>query len=216
MKPIKRLACLVTLLLCGYPFNTAVADELRTWTDVQGRTINARLLSADPSTSTIEIERADGTRFTLPIARLSYADQQFIQHWEPAVDGTASAAITVAPAALAELSSANWQWLASAGSITARNYVNTPADELMKLLNLRLSGASSAKAKETIKGVRLDAGAAITELSIKIPNTVGLGTFFKELAEQNDLQLRVDSAGYIVLQRQPTAPQNQEIKFLEL
>ena len=93
MKSTKRLACLVTLLLCGYPFTTALADELRTWTDVQGRTITARLLHADQGKATIEIERADGVHFTLPIARLCSADQQFVQNWvpEPAAPATPSA-----------------------------------------------------------------------------------------------------------------------------
>ncbi|MCS6242310.1 MAG: hypothetical protein H2172_00405 [Opitutus sp.] len=129
MKSIKPLACLVTLLLCGYPFNTAKADTVRTWTDVQGRSINARLLHTDASKTTIEIERADGVRFTLPLARLSFADQQFVQNWVPEPESPGAPATSEAPsAALTELSSANWEWLKQAGSMTARNYVNSPAD----------------------------------------------------------------------------------------
>ena len=213
MKSIKPLACLVTLLLCGYPFNTALADELRTWTDVQGRTLTARPLQLDASKGAIEIERADGARFTLPLARLSAADQQFVQHWAAE---TAAAAEPPAPVALTELSTANWAWLAQAGSIPARKYVNSPVADLVTLLNARLAGFRSSAGKDGLKGVRLDAEADITEINLETVNTVNLSTFFKELAEQNSLQLRVDGSGLIVLQRAGTAPQDKKIKFLGL
>lgn len=221
MKPTKRLACLVTLLLCSYPFNTAKADSVRTWTDVQGRFINARLLHIDASKTTIEIERADGVRFILPIARLSFADQQFVLNREPRVDGTASAApastaAPEAPTALAELSPANFEWLTQAGSMSARNYVNTPADQLVTVLNMRLSGALSSSAKDAIKGVRIDADADLTEINLETTSTVSLATFIRELAEQNSLQLRVDASGILVLQRVPTSAPKQTIKFLGL
>ena len=219
MKLTKRLVCLVTLLLCGYPFSTAVADSVRTWTDVQGRTINARLLHIDSSKATIEIERADGVRFTLPLSRLSYADQQFIQNQEPTVDGTASAsppASEAVAASLAELSAANWEWLTQAGSITARNYVNFPVDQVVTLLNARLSAARSAKAKAAIKGVRIDPLADLTEINAEFPNTVNLATFLKELAVQNSLQVRVDASNILVLQRVPTSAPTLPIKFLGL
>ena len=211
MKSTKLLACLVTLLLCGYPFTTALADELRTWTDVQGRTIQARLLHADLGKASIEIERADGVHFTLPIARLSATDQQFVQNWTPE-----SAAPSTPPAdepdlALHELSPAQWEWLTQAGSMSPHNYSNFPAAQMVTLLNLRLSSAPSATAKTAIKGVRLDADAPITEIFAEIPNTVSLATFLKELAEQNSLQLRIDASGIIVLQR---PPQKDAIKFL--
>ena len=218
MKSIKHLACLVTLLLCSYPFNTAKADSLRTWTDVQGRTINARLLHSNPSMATIEIERADGVRFTLPITRLCLADQQFLQNSEPMVDGTASAApaASEAPTALAELSQANFAWLTQAGSMPARNYVNTPADQLITVLNMRISGAHSTSAKDAIKGVRIDPNAGLTEINLETTNTVSLATFIRELAEQNSLQLRVDVGGILVLQRVPSSAPKQTIKFLGL
>lgn len=211
MKSTKRLACLVTLLLCGHPFNTAEADTVRTWTDVQGRTINARLLHTDASKTTIEIERADGVRFTLPLSRLSFADQQFVQNRMLEPDAPAAPRPAESPSnALAELSAAHWEWLTQAGSMTARNYVNSPADQLVTVLNARLTGARSAAAKAAIKGVRIDADSDLTEINMETTATVTLATFFKELAEQNSLQLRVDSRGVLVLQRQ-----KQTIKFLE-
>ncbi len=216
MKSIKPLACLVTLLLCGYPFNTAVADELRTWTDVQGRTLTARLLQVDATKATIEIERADGAHFTLPLARLSYADQQFVQNWVPEPSAALTVAESPAAPALTELSAANWAWLAQAGSIPARKYVNSPAADLVTVLNARLAGLRSSAGKDGLKGVRLDAEADLTEINLEITKMVNLSTFFKELAEQNSLQLRVDASGLIVLQRQASEPQDKKIKFLGL
>ena len=215
MKSIKPIACLVTLLLCGSPFNTAEADTVRTWTDVQGRTINARLLHTDASKTSIEIERADGVRFTLPISRLSFADQQFVQNWVPEPESPAAATPAESPSnALTELSEANFTWLTQAGSMTARNYVNFPADQLVTVLNARLIGARSAASKDALKGVRIDADANLTEINMETTTTVSLATFFKELAEQNSLQLRVDASGIVVLQRVPTSAPNQKIKFL--
>jgi hypothetical protein len=217
MKSIKPLACLVTLLLCGSPFNTAEADTVRTWTDVQGRSINARLLHTDASKTSIEIERADGVRFTLPLARLSFADQQFVQNWVPEPETLAAPTPAETPtAALAELSPANFAWLTQAGSMTARNYVNFPADQLVTVLNARLTGTRSTSAKNAIKGVRIDADAELTEINMETTTTVSLATFFKELAEQNSLQLRVDASGILVLQRVSTSAPKQKIKFLEL
>jgi hypothetical protein len=213
MKTTKPLVCLVTLLLCGYPFNIAVADELRTWTDVQGRTLTARPLQLDASKTAIEIERADGLRFTLPLTRLSAADQQFVQHWAAEL---AAAAEPPAPGGLCELSEANWDWLAHAGSIPARKYINSPIADLLSVLNARLAAVRSSGFKEALKGVRLDADADITEINLEIAHTVSLDAFFKELAEQNSLQLRVDGSGLIVLQRLATASQGDQIKFLGL
>ena len=217
MKSTKRLACLVTLLLCGSPFNTAKADSVRTWTDVQGRTINARLLQSDPGKATIDIERADGIRFTVLLARLSFADQQFVQNWEPEPEPPTALTPAESPSnALAELSASNWEWLTQAGSVTARNYVNFPADQMVTVLNARLTGTRSAAAKGAIKGVRIDADADLTEINLETTTTVSLATFFKELAEQNSLQLRVDANGMLLLQRVPTSASKQTIKFLGL
>ncbi|MCS6274654.1 MAG: hypothetical protein H2169_09955 [Opitutus sp.] len=68
--------------------------------------------------------------------------------------------------------------------------------------------------KDSIKGVRIDADADLTEINMETTTTVSLATFFKELAEQNSLQLRVDTSGFLVLQRVPTSAPKRTIKFL--
>ena len=213
IKVTKPLACLVTLLLCGYPFNAVLAENVRTWTDFQGRTIEARLLQADLSKKTIEIKRADGVIFTLPIARLSQGDQQFIHNWQPE-GNIKTSAVPNSAESLTELTPAQWEWLTQAGSMTARKYINCPADQLLTLLNTRLTGAHSSKAKEAIKGVRINADDDITEINAEFRNTVSFATFFKNLAEENNLQLLVDGNGFIVLQRVPTSTQKLDLKFL--
>jgi hypothetical protein len=207
MKQAKHLAFFVTLLLCGYPLEAAASDSLRTWTDVQGRTLSARLLQVLPGKSAIEIERADGSRFTLPVARLSYADQQFVQQLD--TQPTENAAMT-------ELSAANWEWLTHAGTVTARQYVHFPADSLVAMLNARLTAAQSESVKQALKGVRIDADADLKEINAKIEHTVNLATFLKAIAEQNDLQLRVDGNGLVVFQRTPKDQASEKNSFLGL
>ena len=190
-----------------------MAENLRIWTDVQGRTIEARLLQADLNKNTIEIERADGGIFTLPIARLSQGDQLFIHNWQPK-ENSKTSAVPNSAESLTELSPAQWEWLTQAGIITARKYVNCPAEQLVTLLNIRLTGAHSSNAKEAIKGVRFKADDDITEINAEFRNTVSFSTFLKELAEQNSLQLRVDDNGFLVLQRAPTSATKLDLKFL--
>lgn len=59
------------------PAAAANRNAMRTWTDTQGRTIEARLVNRDGNF--ITIQRADGQVFTLAVDRLSSADQAFLQ-----------------------------------------------------------------------------------------------------------------------------------------
>ncbi|MCX6938024.1 MAG: hypothetical protein NTU80_09035 [Verrucomicrobia bacterium] len=51
---------------------------MRSWTDLQGRSIYARLL-APPNEGVIKIEREDGQVFNLNVARLSQADLDYLR-----------------------------------------------------------------------------------------------------------------------------------------
>lgn len=203
MKPNKLIACLVTLLACGLPFTTASGAELRTWTDTQGRTIEARLLDTDTAKATIRIERADGLQFTLPLARLSEEDRRF------ALQQAADAA---GKPALRELEEAHWEWLARSGSIQPKNYVKVPAGELIALLNVRLSGSAAKKTEGALSGARLDAESGVDEITTEVRATVSLATFLREMARDNDLKLMVDSAGALVIRRAARA--GDTIEFL--
>jgi hypothetical protein len=205
MKPTKLFACLVTLTLCGFPSSSAVADELRTWTDTQGRTIEASLLGFDPSKDTIEIQRADGTHFNLPVSRLSETDRVFIKGWvieqsSSEVAGTSSTAKSKSD--LKELTPKQWEWLAGTGSVQPRRYVRVPAKEMAALLNVRLESARSASRSEgAVTGVRIDEDSGVDEITTEVRNTMSFASFLREIAVSNGLSLFVDAKGAIVLQR---------------
>ncbi|MBL9154253.1 MAG: DUF1549 domain-containing protein [Verrucomicrobiales bacterium] len=69
-------AATASLLLAAIP----VSAEVRTWTDTQGRSVEAEFLGtegAGPST-VVKLKRADGQTFNFPIANLSEADRLFV------------------------------------------------------------------------------------------------------------------------------------------
>lgn len=55
------------------------ADQLKTWTDLQGREIRATIHSVDGDA--ITIVREDGVRFTVPLATFSDEDREYVQQW---------------------------------------------------------------------------------------------------------------------------------------
>jgi hypothetical protein len=68
---------------------SAVAQEtgsspnaLRTFTNAAGKSLQARVLKLDGPQVTIAL--ADGRQFTLPVASLSAADQEYLKTWKPA------------------------------------------------------------------------------------------------------------------------------------
>jgi hypothetical protein len=72
-----RLSSLAALVLSALP---ASAEDTRMWTDkASGKTIDAAYVSADATTRTVTIMNKDGQQFTLPVARLSDADVEFIR-----------------------------------------------------------------------------------------------------------------------------------------
>jgi hypothetical protein len=72
-----RLLSLAALVLSALP---ASAEDTRMWTDkASGKTIDAAYVSADAKTRTVTIVNKEGQQFTLPVARLSDADVEFIR-----------------------------------------------------------------------------------------------------------------------------------------
>lgn len=66
-----KLFHLIVLLCAG-------VCQARTWTDVQGRTIEAEIVSADDTNVTVD---RGGKEVRLALARLSEADQAFVSEW---------------------------------------------------------------------------------------------------------------------------------------
>ena len=70
MKTSVLVSCLIL-----FSFTSNLHLDARTWTSADGRTIEAEFISAD--SANVTIKRADGRTFTLPLSRLSPADQDF-------------------------------------------------------------------------------------------------------------------------------------------
>ena len=62
------------LLWASHSGSAAESGEMRSFTDVQGRSIEAALTAV--SGENVTIQRADGRTFTLPSAGFSEADQE--------------------------------------------------------------------------------------------------------------------------------------------
>lgn len=70
---------LIALLLCIWQSASGNLTEMRTWTDTQGRTLQARLISHDKNALTGSYLRADGHKIKIPDNLLIAADQELIQ-----------------------------------------------------------------------------------------------------------------------------------------
>lgn len=82
-----------TILLIGaclfaWSVSFSADDALRTWTDIDGRSIRATGVSK--SDEEIQIRRSDGLVFTIPLSRLSDEDRAWIDQWEPHEEPAAS------------------------------------------------------------------------------------------------------------------------------
>ncbi|MEC5129179.1 C39 family peptidase [Verrucomicrobiales bacterium BCK34] len=73
--------CLCVILLIVGLSGNASAEAYRVFTNSQGKTITAKVLSVDGASATIEMET--GKKFTLPLTALSPADQEFLRTWSP-------------------------------------------------------------------------------------------------------------------------------------
>lgn len=97
MRPvIQILTVTVFSSLCISALIAEDAGEFRTFTNAQGQTLRARIVSA--SESDVTIRREDGKEFTMPLSRLSASDREFVASWsktEPPPSGSAPVAATV-------------------------------------------------------------------------------------------------------------------------
>ena len=75
---IRNLICLftsLTLIACSV---SSSEDEPRTWTDVQGRTMQAKLVEIDPDKNEAVFLKDNGRHYRFRIDQLSEADQKYI------------------------------------------------------------------------------------------------------------------------------------------
>jgi hypothetical protein len=69
------------LLLISLIFLASLQADARTFTDAQGRKLEAEVVAVQQGQ--VRIRRADGQEFTLPVTTFSAADQAFLQQWKP-------------------------------------------------------------------------------------------------------------------------------------
>jgi len=88
------------LLLISLLYVSVASAEMRTWTNVSGRTLQAEMTGMDPVSRSVKVKLADGRELALPIADLSAEDIAFAgSQWRKMqINGTANA--TPAPAAV--------------------------------------------------------------------------------------------------------------------
>ena len=72
---MKRFLLLIPLI--------AIVAEARDFTDIEGRTIDAKVLSVENDSVKLELS-SDGATYDVPLARLSAEDREFLKDWKPA------------------------------------------------------------------------------------------------------------------------------------
>ena len=213
MKPFKLLACLVTLqFTSGLTLKAADMQDFREWTDNKGRQITARLIDT-PDADSVRIERQDGHLFTIPVKTFSEVDQTYVKacyagkNNKPAprnnVGGKSEPRVA---GALAEADAGTWSLLNTSGSQPASLYENTGLDTIIVGLNQRFT----TKGVKTNRGVFLQIRTEPSDLASRVKVTgelpsMNTAAFLKQIAVINNLTVKTDSSGMIVLV-DPTPP----------
>ncbi len=86
-----RIVGLAVLLVV----TVACADEYRTFTDTQGRTMEAKLLEVDPSRGRVHIECDDGRRVWVAPRIFSEKDQEYLRKWFNACEAISETSLEV-------------------------------------------------------------------------------------------------------------------------
>lgn len=209
MKPLKLLACLVTLqFTCGLTLQAADQQELRQWTDTNGRSITARIVDA-PNADSVKIEREDGRVFTVALKTFSAADQAFVTTWR-----TEQADIAAGRPILKEPDAALWTLLNSGGSQPASTYSNTPLDQIIEAINQRFV----VKAVKTPAGQPLAVRTEPADLASRVQISgdmprMSLQGFVQTVANANALTVKKDASGMLVLvdKTQPTSADGKPV-----
>lgn len=206
MKPLKLLACLVTLqFTCGLTLKAADTQSFREWTDDKGRQITARLIDT-PDTDSVKIERSDGRVFTISIKTFSEADQAYVRGYYASkktsapASGAEAKTAAGAPGSLIEPTASTWGLLNSGGSQPASMYENTGLDTIIGEINQRFT----AKGVKTKTGVSLQVRTEPSDLASQVKLTgelpsMNMAAFLKQVAQINNLSVKTDSNGMVVL-----------------
>ncbi len=203
MKPLKLLACLVTLqLTCGLTLKAAETHDFRQWTDTNGRSITARLIETT-DTNSVKIERQDGQVFTVPLKTFSVADQAYVRSL-----ADLTACLKPADAAL-------WALLETGGDQPASTYGNTALDIILENINRRFTAREVKMPTGQLLQIRTEPAdlAARIKITGDLPR-MSMVTFMKEIARTNDLIVSTDHTGMIVLAQKVRAKEGSDLEFL--
>ena len=207
MKPYKLLACLVTLqFTSGLTLKAADQQDFRQWTDTNGRTMMARIVET-PDAASVKIERQDGRFFTVPLKTFSADDQAYVKTYRARNESGSGAADT---AGLAEPDAVTWTLLKAGGKQPASLYNKTQLDAILDGMNDRLAAKSVKTATGLPLKVRTEPSdlAARVQISGDMPG-MDLAAFIKEVARVNDLVVKTDASGMVVLVDKAEAPSKQ-------
>jgi hypothetical protein len=206
MKPLKLLACLVTLqFTCGLTLQAADPQEFRQWTDANGRSITARIVDA-PNADSVKIEREDGRVFTVPIKTFSAADQSYVTVWR-----AEQADIAAGRPVLKEPDAATWTLLNSGGQQPASTYSNTRLDQIIESINQRFVVKDVKTSSGQPLALRTEPAdlAARVQISGDMPR-MSLQGFVQTVARVNDLAVKIDRSGMLVLVDKPQPASSNE------
>jgi len=211
MKSFKRLACLVALqFMCGLTLQAADPQNFRQWTDTAGRTMVAKLLSV-PDTTWVKIQRSDGKVFNVAVAMFSTTDQAYVKAYRdkmtvaaPDQDAPAPVVIAADGVRLKEPEPSTWALLNSGGYQPASIYNSVHLDEIIEGINRRFV----EKEIKTGLGLPFRVRTEPADLAARIQITgnmpgMTLGAFVSEVARVNDLAVKTDAEGMVVLMDKP-------------
>jgi hypothetical protein len=205
MKRLKLLACLVTLqLTSGLTLQAADPQPFRQWTDAQGRSITARIVDT-PAPDSVKIEREDGRVFSVPVKTFSAADQSYVKNWR-----TEQEDIAAGRPVLKEPDAALWTLLNSGGNQPASTYSNTRLDQIIEGINQRFSVREVKTPAGEPLALRTEPSSLGSRIQIsgEMPR-MSLGAFIQEVARSNQLAVKTDSAGHVVLVDNPESKKSE-------
>ena len=162
----------------------------------------ARLIET-PDSQSVKIERQDGRVFTVAVTTFSPADQDYVKACRAKSAETTDTAETVVSTdgtLLKKPDPSAWTLLNAGGSQPAAIYNGTQLDQILETINQRVA----TKAVKTTTGKPLTVRTETYDLATRIKISgdmprMALATFVQEVARINDLRVKTDPAGMIVL-----------------
>jgi hypothetical protein len=200
MKPYKRLACLVTLIIaCGHPLSANTSTEFRDWIDVRGRTTAARFVRMVNS-NTVEIEHKETKLFyRIPVTTLSEADQKYLAEINSTKVVSGAAEVVAHTADLKDPDAALWAVLQSAGSQSTL-HSDTKFEIVLELMNQRFLAREITTPEGRPLSIRTEPADLTQRISIpRDMRRMRIDEFLSSIAQLNDISVKVDTAGMIVL-----------------